>query len=73
MTVTTIKLETTTKQALDNMKRSNETYDEVVRRVLKLDDRAELERRMIEGCKAERELYNEIHREWEPATSPWPD
>ena len=68
MDITTVKLHKDTKQALDAVRQKEETYDEVISRLLDKARRKMMRNQMIEGYKQTKEALT-VLEEWEPASS----
>ena len=69
--ITTIQLEDTTKNALIKLKESQETYEEVILKMIQVikKQKKEQEELMIEGCKEMAEDMLKINKEWEGVDS----
>ncbi len=65
--VTTIQLNENVKNALDSLKTSKETYEEVILNLMKIADKCKREQKqlLIEGCNAMEEENLKITREFE--------
>ncbi len=67
--ITTIQLNENVKNALDRLKSSKETYEQVILNLMKIAEKCqrEQEQLLIDGCK---EMYDDmlkINKEWEGA------
>ncbi len=69
MEMTTIKLQKTTKSSLDRLKNKNESYDQLIQKILSETKKKNLRKRLIEGYKAMGKQDLEILREWETASA----
>jgi hypothetical protein len=69
--VTSIQLNENVKTALDRLKSSKETYEEVIINLMKIAEKCkrEQEELIIEGCKVMAEDMIRINKEWEGADS----
>ncbi|MBI2133836.1 hypothetical protein HYU11_04095 [Candidatus Woesearchaeota archaeon] len=69
MNVTTVKIHYKTKFALDELKKDNETYDEIISGLIKKVKKMELKKELITGYKSLGKSNLETLKEWEPASS----
>ena len=66
MEITTIKLQKNTKSILDRSKQKNESYDLLLRRILRERQTKELEQQLAKGYK-----NSQLHDEWNAADAQW--
>jgi Arc/MetJ family transcription regulator len=69
---TTIKLHAGTKAALDALKENDETYDDLLRRALRIDERDAIEAAMRDGYAKRAGDDRALLDEWDKA-SEWPE
>ncbi len=69
MKVTTVKIYYKTKLSLDELKKDNETYDEVISRLIKKVKKMELKKELIKDYKSLGKEDLEILKEWEPVSA----
>jgi len=68
MTVTTIKLQRSTKNALDNFKSKVDSYDSVIRKLVFTVQQKNLKSQLIEAYKKMGKEDLDTLEEWEPAS-----
>ena len=68
MEITTVKLRRKTKNELDTMRANQESYDQLISRLIIHIKRKELKKELIEGYKKMNQKDIEILEEWEGAT-----
>lgn len=68
MKVTTVKLYEGTKYALDRLRVENESYDQLIRKLISEVKNKDLKTQLIEAYKKKSKQDLEIFKEWEPAS-----
>ena len=69
VTVTTIKLQKSTKSALDNLKANSESYDAAIKRLIVTLSNTNLKGRLIEAYKNMGKSDVQLLKEWEKASN----
>ncbi|MBI4148561.1 hypothetical protein HY490_04685 [Candidatus Woesearchaeota archaeon] len=69
MSITTVKLQTQTKSALDAFKDEGESYDEVVRKLISLLKEKGLRNELVQAYQSMNKMDVEFLHEWEPASA----
>lgn len=69
MEISTVKIKKSTKMALDQIKESNESYDEVIERLVSKELKKTLRDELIEGYKRIGKEDLELLEEWEVASA----
>lgn len=69
MEVTTVKIHKNTKLALDVLKYEEDTYDDIIGRLISESKKEDLKEKLIEDYKSIDEEDLEILNEWESASS----
>lgn len=68
MEVTTVKVQKKTKSALDEFREEQESYDDVIQKLVSTAKQKELKKRLIEGYQNIGRDELELLEEWEPAS-----
>lgn len=68
MTVTTVKIQTSTKAILDQFKEGTQSYDDVIKKIAQGQTTQDLKKRMVEGYKSIGKKDLALLREWEHAS-----
>ncbi|HIG95394.1 TPA: hypothetical protein HA249_00685 [Candidatus Woesearchaeota archaeon] len=69
METTTVKLQKTTKLALDHLKLGNETYNQVINKLIQKTKKDHLRHELIEGYKNRGEDALRLLHEWDAASA----
>ncbi len=69
MEATTIKVHSSTKHALDEFGAENESYDEIISKLLNEVKRKELRQLLIEGYQQNQQRDSRMAEEWEMVSS----
>jgi hypothetical protein len=71
MTITTVKLHSSTKHALDDFRGTEESYDEVVQKLISEVRSKNLVKELIAAYQDKAEDDKEINAEWGSSSSDW--
>ncbi len=71
MAITTVKISTSTKSALDGVRHKNESYDKTIARLLKEKRKENLKKELKEGYIACAEESRKTVKEWEHTSPEW--
>lgn len=73
--ITTIQLHSTTKAALASLIKENETYEEVIKRLISVSEmrKQHTEKLLIESCKVMAEDSLKICKEFDAIEPAWPE
>ena len=69
MKITTIKLQKNTKNRLDKHKAANESYDEVIKELMRIAEQMEMKKKLIEYYQSLGKNDLDLLREWEVASN----
>lgn len=68
MDVTTVKLHKNTKLALDSLRKEQDSYDEVITRLISLAKKRDIKERLVDGYKSMGKTDLKLLEEWEIAS-----
>lgn len=68
MDVTTVKLHKNTKLALDSLRKEQDSYDEVITRLISLAKKRDIKERLVDGYKSMGKADLKLLEEWEIAS-----
>ncbi|MBS3169915.1 hypothetical protein J4210_05510 [Candidatus Woesearchaeota archaeon] len=71
METTTVKIHKSTKNVLDEIKTDDESYDEVIKRVVSEVKHKNLVRELVTAYKVKATEDKELNKEWESASPSW--